>query len=107
MFDKRFLFAYLRDLNLINEDRNFFATFKYPNELKAKKFETDEETIEFLLDLVKESEIADTFFELYDHIEIDPNLPDFFKIYFHFNNDDFIDDDKEDLIGQLNFVFDN
>ena len=37
-----FFRAYLNDIKLINEDRNFFGTFKCPNDLKDLNLDAEE-----------------------------------------------------------------
>jgi hypothetical protein len=104
--DKHFISSYLKMLHIINEDRNFFSTFKTPKALINTKLSLDE-IQEALLEQIRVAEITGEFFEVFDHIEFDMQTPEKFKIYFHVNHDDFTQEDIERLTGELNFIFED
>jgi hypothetical protein len=92
--------AYLKDIHLINEDRNFFGTFECPDDLKD--LDLDAEELECrILAKIEHSDIKSEFNELFDKMKIDEEHPEHFEIHFHFNHDDYTEDDKEEIIQKI------
>ncbi len=92
--------AYLNDLHLINEDRNFSGTFKTPKHLTG--LDLDAEELECrIIHIIENSKMKNDFLQLFDSMKIDEEHPETIKINFHFNHDDYTETDKEKFIENI------
>jgi hypothetical protein len=100
-----FFNAYLTDLHLICENKNFSAKFNMPESIKSMDNPPDAEEIECqILNKINKSNLKDKFNEVFDSMNIDENNLEKFEINFHFNHDDFTEKDKESLIAELETI---
>lgn len=102
--DKKFLTAYLSDLNLIYEDRNFSGKFKMPDDLVD--LDLDAEEYEYRVNnrifANCSKEFKKMYEELFEKMDIDEENPKTFSISFHFPHDDFTEDEKEEFLEEIN-----